>query len=254
MQRKPGGYRTPDVAARILSVIGAEDHKKWFQQIWNGLTGASNEKPSRALPAELADRLIRMFSFVGDTVLDPFMGTGTTTLAAAKSGRNSIGIEIDPHYFDYAEKRIQSETSSLFAETTIQKTSTRQYMTLTPAQLDKKVKEAVRYFWSTRETQAQKQGALTGVRDAGARGRRHRRSSNERLRSSRDRNSSHERSPTGSCNDVLSYGTSWMVSSGEEMGSISDRRRKTIGRHRIQITNWSLVRKQFQQPNRRSDR
>ncbi len=121
MERKPGGYRTPDVSTRILSVIGAEDHKKWFQQIWNGLTGASTRNHPAPYPLELADRLIRMFSFVGDTVLDPFMGTGTTTLAAAKSGRNSIGVEIDPHYFGYAENRIQTETSSLFGEATILK-------------------------------------------------------------------------------------------------------------------------------------
>jgi modification methylase len=57
-----------------------------------------------------------MFSFVGDTVLDPFMGTGTTTVAAAKWGRNSIGVEIDPHYFDMAEKRIRHSTSSLFSK------------------------------------------------------------------------------------------------------------------------------------------
>lgn len=56
-----------------------------------------------------------MFSFVGDTVLDPFMGTGTTSVSAAKWGRNSIGIEIDPHYFDMAEKRIRNATGSLFA-------------------------------------------------------------------------------------------------------------------------------------------
>ena len=121
MERKPGGYRTPDVATRILGVIGAEDHKKWFQQIWNGVTGASTRNHPAPFPLELADRLIRMFSFVGDTVLDPFMGTGSTTLAAAKSGRNSIGVEIDPHYFDYADKRIRTETGLLFGETTIHK-------------------------------------------------------------------------------------------------------------------------------------
>src|SRR3989475_4026540 len=119
MQRKPGGYRAPDVATRILSVIGAEDHKRWFQQIWNGLTGASTKHHPAPFPLELADRLIRMFSFVGDTVLDPFMGTGTTPLAAGKSGRNSIGLEIDPHYFDYADKRIRTETGLLFVETTV---------------------------------------------------------------------------------------------------------------------------------------
>jgi DNA modification methylase len=61
-----------------------------------------------------------MFSFVGDTVLDPFLGTGTTTVAAAKAGRNSIGFEIDEHYFDLAHKRIANEVSSLFSRVAIQ--------------------------------------------------------------------------------------------------------------------------------------
>jgi DNA modification methylase len=55
-----------------------------------------------------------MFSFVGDTVLDPFMGTGTTNLAAAKWGRNSIGTEIDPDYFNQAERRMSSYSADLF--------------------------------------------------------------------------------------------------------------------------------------------
>ena len=95
MQRKPGGYRQPSVAMRILSVISDENHKAWFQQIWTGLTGASTRNHPAPYPLELAERLIRMFSFVGDTVLDPFLGTGTTTLAAMRNGRNSIGYEID---------------------------------------------------------------------------------------------------------------------------------------------------------------
>lgn len=119
MERKPGGYRTPPVATRILSVISTENHKKWFQQIWTGLTGASTQYHPAPYPLELAERLIRMFSFVGDTVLDPFLGTGTTTLAASKSGRNSIGFEVDPHYFELAEKRIAAETSSLFPTATL---------------------------------------------------------------------------------------------------------------------------------------
>ncbi len=119
MERKPEGYRTPDVPTRILSVISDENHKQWFQQIWSGLTGASTRHHPAPYPVELAERLIRMFSFVGDTVLDPFLGTGTTTVAAAKNGRNSIGFEIDEHYFDMAHKRIANETSSLFSKTSI---------------------------------------------------------------------------------------------------------------------------------------
>jgi DNA modification methylase len=116
MERKPGGYRSPSLATRILSVIPADQHKAWFQQIWTGLTGASTKWHPAPYPLQLAERLIRMFSFVGDTVLDPFMGTGTTNIAAAKWGRNSIGIEIDPNYFDMAAKRLDTETPKLITD------------------------------------------------------------------------------------------------------------------------------------------
>src|SRR5258708_437145 len=119
MERKPGGYRTPDISTKVLSVLSAENHKKWFQQIWSGVTGASTRHHPAPYPSELAERLIRMFSFVGDTVLDPFMGTGTTAVAAAKWGRNSIGFEIDSHYHEQSLKRLASETSSLFSSVEI---------------------------------------------------------------------------------------------------------------------------------------
>jgi modification methylase len=119
MERKPGGYRAPDFPTRILSVISEENHRKWFQQIWTGLTGASTREHPAPYPMELAERLIRMFSFVGDTVLDPFMGTGTTTAAAVRTGRNSIGFEIDSHYYRMARQHIACETSSLFNAATI---------------------------------------------------------------------------------------------------------------------------------------
>jgi DNA modification methylase len=119
MERKPGGYRSPSVATRVLSVISVENHQRWFQQIWFGLTGASTKEHPAPFPLELAERLIRMFSFVGDTVLDPFMGTGTTNLAASRWGRNSIGFEVDPHYFELAYGRISDATSDLFGKVTV---------------------------------------------------------------------------------------------------------------------------------------
>ncbi len=119
MQRKPGGYRTPDLPTRILSVISDMNHKEWFQQIWTGVTGASTRQHPAPYPVELATRLIRMFSFVGDTVLDPFLGTGTTTLAAAQCGRNSIGTEVDSDYLDHACTRLAAKTSGLFATATL---------------------------------------------------------------------------------------------------------------------------------------
>ena len=116
MQRKPGGYRKPSVAARVLSVISSENHQKWFQQIWQGVTGASTRNHPAPFPVELASRLIQMFSFVGDTVLDPFAGTGTTTVAAMQHGRNSIGYEIDPEYFRHAKRRINLAKSDFFSK------------------------------------------------------------------------------------------------------------------------------------------
>ncbi len=115
MQRKPGGYRKPSLAARIMSVISEENHRRWFRLIWDDLPGASTKKHPAPYPVELAERLIRMFSFAGDTVLDPFMGTGTTTIAAARCGRNSIGIEVDPYYWDMACKLIAGATQGLFS-------------------------------------------------------------------------------------------------------------------------------------------
>lgn len=64
MERKPGGYRSPDISTKVLSVISTENHKKWFQQIWTGVTGASTKQHPAPYPLELAERLVRMFSFV----------------------------------------------------------------------------------------------------------------------------------------------------------------------------------------------
>ncbi len=116
MQRKPGGYRKVSRAARLLSIISAENHKHWFTQIWTGITGASTRRHPAPYPEILAERLIRMFSFVGDTVLDPFMGTGTTNVVAAKWGRHSIGVEVDPDYFEDAYSRMRQVAGSLFAQ------------------------------------------------------------------------------------------------------------------------------------------
>ena len=114
MLRKPGGYRTPSAAERLLSVIPEASHKAWFQQIWTGLTGASTRVHPAPYPVELAERLIRMFSFVGDTVLDPFVGTGTTAVAAAKWGRSSLGVEVSEEYARLAATRFERDVRSLF--------------------------------------------------------------------------------------------------------------------------------------------
>ncbi len=113
MQRKPGGYRKPTTEQRRLSMIDKKDYQAWFQQIWN-IHGASTKNHPAPFPLELAYRLIRMFSFYGDVVLDPFCGTGTTMLAAMKTDRNSIGLEIDPEYCQSALERLRREGPTLF--------------------------------------------------------------------------------------------------------------------------------------------
>ena len=119
MQRKPGAYRKPTLEQRRLSKISKSEFDQWFQQFWR-ITGASTREHPAPFPLELAYRLVRMFSFVGDTVLDPFCGTGTTLVAALKTDRNSIGIEIDPEYCAMALERLRHEGASLFQTNDIQ--------------------------------------------------------------------------------------------------------------------------------------
>jgi modification methylase len=114
MFRKPGGYRKPTAAKRLLSVISAENYQNWFQQIWTGLTGASTKDHPAPYPTELAERLIRMFSFAGDVVVDPFSGSGTNAIAAARTGRHSVGYEISSKYHHMSASRFYRETGGLF--------------------------------------------------------------------------------------------------------------------------------------------
>jgi modification methylase len=114
MQRKPGGYRKPTNGQRDASRLTKEEFDRWFQQIWN-ITGASTRHHPAPFPLELATRLVRMFSFVDDTVLDPFCGSGTTMVAALRTGRNSIGFDIDPEYCRMAARYLKAETSDLFS-------------------------------------------------------------------------------------------------------------------------------------------
>lgn len=111
--RKPGGYRQPSKAQRALSLLDPEEHRKWYRSVWTDINGESRTLGHPApFPTELAYRLIKMFSFVGDRVLDPFWGTGSTTVAAIKTVRSSIGIEIEPEYLETGNERL-SQTEAL---------------------------------------------------------------------------------------------------------------------------------------------
>lgn len=106
MLRKPGGYRSPTPEMEAASRIENDDYFRWFVPIWSDITGASTREHPAPYPEELAYRLIRMFSFAGDTVIDPFLGSGTTMAAAIRAGRNSVGVETEPKYLALAEKRL----------------------------------------------------------------------------------------------------------------------------------------------------
>jgi DNA modification methylase len=106
MLRKPGGYRKPTPEMEEASRISTEDYVRWFQPVWTDIRGASLRNHPAPYPVALAERLIRMFSFVGDTVLDPFLGTGTTTAAAIKTKRNSIGYEVQTEYIELTHRRL----------------------------------------------------------------------------------------------------------------------------------------------------
>lgn len=108
--RKPGEYRRTSMLQKALSMLSKEEMQAWFSSFWTDIKGASTRDGHPApFPVDLAERLIRMFSFAGDTILDPFVGTGSTSIAAIRAGRNSIGIEIEPKYLELAKARIDAE-------------------------------------------------------------------------------------------------------------------------------------------------
>lgn len=107
--RKPGGYRKPTAEMERRSFISTDEYARWFSPIWGDVTGQLRTEHPAPYPLEIPRRLIKMFSFAGDTVLDPFGGTGTTALAALESERNSVSIEVEPKYVDLIVRRFKKE-------------------------------------------------------------------------------------------------------------------------------------------------
>jgi len=112
---RKGGTRSfePRSQNRYESAYFWEERNRWFSDIWTEVRGRLQDLPSddlrdraAAYPFEIPYRLINMYSVYGDTVLDPFWGTGTTTLAAMVAGRNSVGYERDPGFVDRFDRRV----------------------------------------------------------------------------------------------------------------------------------------------------
>ena len=106
--RKPNGYRKPTQQMERRSRIDTDEYSRLFTPVWTDVTGQVRRDHPAPFPVEIPRRLVRMFSFAGDVVVDPFGGTGTTALAALETGRNSITIEIEPTYVDLIAKRLSS--------------------------------------------------------------------------------------------------------------------------------------------------
>ena len=106
-------------AIKEQSRMTIEEWNQFFAGHWN-IPGEKQDKHLAMFPEELPSRLIKMFSFVEDTVLDPFLGSGTTSLAARKLGRNSIGYEINPEFLPLIEEKLGMHQKMIFEEAEFQ--------------------------------------------------------------------------------------------------------------------------------------
>jgi len=107
--KKLGTPKRPSKEIKEKSRMTKEEWKTYFAGHWN-FGGAKQDGHIAVFPEELPKRLIKMFAFVGDTVLDPFLGSGTTSLAAKNLGRNSIGYEINSEFLPFIKKKLNIET------------------------------------------------------------------------------------------------------------------------------------------------
>ncbi len=113
--KKLGTPIRPAKELKEQSRMTKEEWKEYFSGHWN-FGGAKQDSHIAMFPEELPRRLIKMFSFTGDTVLDPFLGSGTTSLAAKKLGRNSVGYEINVDFIHHIKKKLNIKQIDLITE------------------------------------------------------------------------------------------------------------------------------------------
>lgn len=114
--KKPGNPPRVSKEIKELSKLTDEEWKQYFTGHWN-FPGEKQDKHLAMFPEELPRRLIKMFSFVGETVLDPFLGSGTTSLAAKNLHRNSIGYEINEDFVPIIKEKLGINDNSRSKET-----------------------------------------------------------------------------------------------------------------------------------------
>ena len=105
--KKQGKAPVPDKEQKAQSAMTKDEWNTYFSSHWT-FGGAKQDSHIAVFPKELPHRLIKMFSFAGETVFDPFMGSGTTALAARNLGRNSIGYEINPDFKTFYKEKVTS--------------------------------------------------------------------------------------------------------------------------------------------------
>jgi len=156
--KKPGQPPKVDESIKQQSRLTIEEWNRYFAGHWD-FPGEKQDKHLAMFPEELPRRLVKMFSFVGETVVDPFLGSGTTTLAAKKLQRNSIGYEINPEFLPLMEEKISgscaAEASKLMitrrGETSANLAGRRErlpYRFVDPVHFDKKIDPRMRSYGS----------------------------------------------------------------------------------------------------------
>ena len=113
--KKPGNSPKPTKEFKKLSEMTKDEWNTYFQGHWN-FSGARQDNHLAMFPEELPKRLIKMFSFVGDTVLDPFLGSGTTSLASKNLNRNSVGYEINSEFIPIIKDKLSLNKKDFFDE------------------------------------------------------------------------------------------------------------------------------------------
>lgn len=148
--KKLGDAPKPTKEQKELSKMTAEEWNTYFAGHWN-FAGARQNGHIAMFPDELPKRLIKMFSFIGETILDPFMGSGTTALASKNLGRNSVGYEINPEFVQIIKEKLEVHQNDLngttydFSEQKpiktdfVKKIKTQPYIFRDPHTLDKKI-------------------------------------------------------------------------------------------------------------------
>lgn len=111
--KKLGAHMKPTKKIKEMSKMTKEEWKTYFDGHWY-FGGTRQDGHIAMFPEELPKRLIKMFSFVGDTVLDPFLGSGTTSLVAKRLDRNSVGYEINPEFIPFIKSKLNVNQSDIF--------------------------------------------------------------------------------------------------------------------------------------------